>query len=107
MCLDLPLPANRSVYFKKSGSPILEDMTKRLRNWNYNEVVDFLWERGFRVSKELGGSHQAWTKQGNDGKPEIRVEVRFAHKSYPIKTLKRMIYQSGIPESESIKWGGS
>jgi hypothetical protein len=75
---------------------ILWDMPRRLRNWNYAEVTDFLKENGFSFHKELGGSHQAWIKRGENNDPDRRVEVNFAHSSYPILTLKNMIHQSGI-----------
>jgi hypothetical protein len=82
-------------------------MPRRLHNWNYNDVKDFLKENGFSFLKELGGSHQAWIKRGNDGEPDRRVEVNFTHSSYPILTLKTMIQQSGSDQKAWIKWGNS
>jgi hypothetical protein len=82
-------------------------MSRQLRNWNYRNVTDFLKEHGFHFDKELGGSHQAWIKHGENGAPDRRVEVNFTHGSYPVFTLKTMIYQSGIDAKEWIKWGGS
>ncbi len=71
---------------------------RRLRNWSYRDVTDFLIEHGFSFSKELGGSHQAWSR-GNR-----TVIVNFSHSSYPIKTIRRMVSQSEIDEDEWIKW---
>lgn len=82
-------------------------MPRRLYNWGYREVVDFLREQGFRFHKELGGSHQAWIKRGENNEPDKIVEVNFTHTSYPVPTLKRMIRASGIDANEWIKWGNS
>lgn len=82
-------------------------MPRRLHNWSYNHVVDFLRENGFSFHKELGGSHQAWIKRGIVGELDRRVEVNLTHGSYPLMTLKTMIRQSGISQKEWIKWGNS
>lgn len=82
-------------------------MPRRLRNWSYNEVTDFLIENGFNFLKELGGSHQAWIKRGKTGESDRIVNVNFTHRSYPIKTLKTMIRQSGIDEEEWRRWAES
>jgi predicted RNA binding protein YcfA (HicA-like mRNA interferase family) len=82
-------------------------MVRRLRNWSYPEVIDFLKENGFYFLKERGGSHQAWIKRGENAEPDRIVEVNFRHDSYPIGTIKTMIRQSGIDEAEWIKWAGS
>jgi len=82
-------------------------MTRRLNNWSFRDVKAFLKENDFMFLKELGGSHQAWIKYGENGEPDRRVEINFTHDSYPVKTLKTMIRQSGIPESEWIKWANS
>lgn len=82
-------------------------MSRGLRNWNYRQVADFLRANGFRFAKELGGSHQAWTKQESGVGSEIRVEVNHTHSSYPVKTLKTMIRQSRIDQGEWVKWGDS
>jgi len=99
--------ASRGVFNGISFTLILRDMPKRLHNWNYVEVTDFLKEKGFSFQKELGGSHQAWIKCGSNNEPDRRVEVNFTHGSYPILTLKNMIHQSGIDQKEWIKWAGS
>jgi hypothetical protein len=82
-------------------------MTRNLRNWNYQNVTNFLRENGFSFSKPLKGSHQEWRKPGENGEPDIIVEVNFSHRSYPVKTLKIFIRHSEIDASEWIKWGGS
>ena len=70
-------------------------------------MIAFLKENGFTFLKELGGSHQAWIKRGENGETNRRVEVNFTHGSYPVKTLKTMINQSGIPASKWIEWASS
>ena len=82
-------------------------MTRRLHNWNYRDVVGFLKESGFTFLKELGGSHEAWIKLEDNAEPDRIVEVNFTHGSYPVRTLKTMIRQSGISQNEWIEWGNS
>lgn len=82
-------------------------MSRKLRNWSYRDATDFLRENGFRYLKPLKGSHQAWFKGGEDGVPDRRVEVSIPRDSYGPKTIKNMVRQSGIRESEWIRWGGS
>lgn len=78
-------------------------MTRRLHNWSYRNVTDFLKEHGFSFFEELA----AWIKIGKDNEPDRIVEVNFTHGSYSPKTLKIMIRQSGIPQDEWIKWANS
>ena len=82
-------------------------MTRRLFNWTYRDVKAFLMENGFSFFTELEGSHEAWIKFGAKGGPDRIVEVNFSHKSYPPKTLKIMVHQSGISQDEWIKWARS
>jgi hypothetical protein len=86
---------------------MLWNMARRLHNWSYNNVTNFLRENGFSFLKELGGSHQAWVKRGGNNEPDWRVGINFTHGSYPLVTLKRMIRQSGIDQEKWIKWAGS
>jgi hypothetical protein len=74
-----------------------------LNNWTYSDVTDFLKSHGFSFYQELGGSHQAWTKTGGRD-PDRFVTVNFTHGSYPVRTLKTMIRQSGINQHEWINW---
>ena len=82
-------------------------MPRRLKNWSYQDVTNFLKENGFSFRKEASGSHQAWIKRGKNNQPDIIVGVNFCHDGYPIGTMKRMIRESGIDEKEWIKWAGS
>ena len=82
-------------------------MTRRLYNWTYQDVTAFLKEHGFSFFKELEGSHEAWIRIGENGGPDRIVEVNFSHRSYPPRTLKIMIRQSGLDQDEWIKWGSS
>jgi hypothetical protein len=82
-------------------------MTRKLRNWNYRNVTDFLRKNGFSYLKPLKGSHQAWIKRGENDGPDRIVEVSLPSDSYPPKTMNTMIRKSGIPRDEWIKWAGS
>lgn len=82
-------------------------MTRKLRNWTYRDVTHFLKKNGFRFLKPLKGSHEAWIKYGEGAEKDRRVEVNITHGSYPISTLKTMIQQSNIHQSDWIKWGSS
>jgi predicted RNA binding protein YcfA (HicA-like mRNA interferase family) len=82
-------------------------MTRRLHNWSYNNVTDFLKENGFSFYKEVGGSHEAWIKRGDNKVPDRVVGMHFTSKIYLIGTMKRMIRESGIGEDEWIKWASS
>ncbi len=77
-------------------------MPKGLKNWTYKDVIDFLREKGFQFYAERKGSHEAWIN--NIG---AIVEVNYIQggESYPLRTLKTMIRQSGIEQKEWIKWG--
>ena len=86
---------------------ILEHMPRRLHNWTYRDVTDFLKENGFSSFKPLKGSHEAWIKLGKNGEPDRIVEVNFRHDTYPVKTLEKITRQSGIDKTKWIEWGGS
>ena len=90
-----------------SLKPMLWVMSRRLHNWTYPNVTDFLKENGFIFLKPLKGSHQAWIKRGENGDPDRRVEVCLPRDSYLPKTIKAMIRQSGIDKEDWIKWSGS
>jgi hypothetical protein len=90
----------------KQGN-IVRYMPRRLYNWSYKDVTDFLREKGFSFYKELKGSHETWIKRGSNGDEDIVVEVNFTHRPYPPHTLKLFIYQSGLDKEEWLKWGGS
>ncbi len=78
-------------------------MARRLHNWSYRELTGFLKKNGFTFFKELGGSHQAWIKRGEDGNSDKIVGLHFTHSTYSIGTMKRMIRESGIEERLWIK----
>jgi len=103
----LPQTANFRPYFFRRLTRILVHMPRRLRNWNYRNVIDFLKTNDFRFSKPLDGSHERWIKVGQDGQSDITVEINFTHSSYPLKTLDRIIRQSGLGKDEWMKWGGT
>lgn len=93
--------------FRDSSGLYPLGVTRNLRNWMYRDVTDFLREHGFSFSKPLKGSHQEWRKPGENGEPDIIVEINISHSSYPVKTLKIFIRHSGINASEWITWAGS
>jgi hypothetical protein len=103
----LPQAAGFGVFFNMPHDLSFVDMARRLHNWGYREVTDFLQEMGFSFHREAGGSHQAWIKRGENTEPDTIVGVNFTHTSYSIKALERMIRQSGIDAGEWIKWSGS
>jgi len=82
-------------------------MTRRLYNWNYRQVTEFLKEKGFSYYQPLIGSHHSFIKYAEDGTPDRIVEINFTHGVYPPKTLKTMIKQSGISQDEWIAWANS
>jgi hypothetical protein len=79
-------------------------MTNRLYNWTYRDVTNFIKQHGFCYDGPLKGSHEAWVKLGENGEPDRIVEINYSHTSYPPKTLKTMIHQSGIHRDVWIKW---
>ena len=82
-------------------------MVRRRHNWTYRDVTGFLKAYGLDYFEALKGSHESWIKLNDNGEPDRIVEVNSTHGSYPVKTLKTMIRQSGISEDEWIKWAGS
>jgi predicted RNA binding protein YcfA (HicA-like mRNA interferase family) len=103
----LPQTAKDGVCLLELGTFTIGRMTRRLHNWMYREITAFLKENGFRFLEPLKGSHERWIKPGKKGEADKLVEVNFTHASYPLKTLKTMIRQSGIAEKEWIRWAGS
>jgi hypothetical protein len=61
----------------------MEHMPKRLHNWTYRNVIDFLKEHGFSFCKPLKGSDERRIMPGDNGKPDRLVEVNFTHSPYP------------------------
>jgi len=82
-------------------------MTRKLHNWSYRDVTDFLKDNGFSFFEELKGSRQAWIKLQDGGEPDRIVEISFRQGNYTERTMKSIIRQSGIAESEWIEWAGS
>jgi hypothetical protein len=79
-------------------------MPRRIHNWSYDDVTDFLTENGFTFLRHLRGSHQRWIKRNENGEPDKTVEVNLTRRSYSPKTLKRMILTSGIDIDKWIEW---
>ena len=82
-------------------------MTRKLDNWSYQHVTDFLKENGFSFFEELKGSRRAWIKLQDGGDPDRIVEISFRHGNYPERTMKNIIRQSGIVETDWTEWAGS
>jgi len=53
------------------------------------------------------GHFQSWVKGRSNVGPDRFVEIKFTQGFYSSKAIKRMIRQSGIDESEWIKWAMS
>jgi predicted RNA binding protein YcfA (HicA-like mRNA interferase family) len=80
---------------------------EKIAQLGYRDVTDFLKEKGFSFFREAGGSHQQWIKRGTGKKSDRIVGVNFTHKSYPVKTLMRMIRASGIAEENWLGWAAN
>jgi hypothetical protein len=78
-------------------------MTRKLNNWSYQHVTDFLKENGFSFFEELKGSRQAWIKLQEGGELDRIVEITFRRGNYPQRTIKSIIRQSGIAEGDWIE----
>jgi hypothetical protein len=98
--------ASFDVYRNVVTGIILRSM-RRLWNWTYRDVTAFLKVHGLSYQEPLKGSHQRWTKPGENGGPDRQVEIHLPRDSYQPKTLKSMIRQSGIAVEEWLKWAGS
>jgi hypothetical protein len=99
--------AKFAVYLPVLVAFSLEHMARRLNNWTYRDITEFLKENGFTFFLPLKGSHESWIKLEENGEPDRIVEVNITHSSYPPKTLRIFIRHSGIARDEWIKWAGS
>jgi hypothetical protein len=79
-------------------------MPRKLNNWFYQDVTDFLEEHGFVFFDELKG-RRVWTKL-QDGEPDRFVELSLKSEKYSERTMKSTIRQSGIVEEDWIEWAG-
>jgi len=79
-------------------------MPRKLNNWSYQHVTDFLKDHGFVFFEELKG-RRVWTKLEN-GEPVRFVELSIKSKKYVAKTMKSIIRQSGIVVEDWIEWAG-
>jgi hypothetical protein len=77
-------------------------MPRKINNWSYQSVTDFLQEHGFVFFDELKG-RRIWTKL-QDGDPDRSVELSVGSKKYSVRTMKSIIRQSGIVEEDWIEW---
>jgi len=80
-------------------------MPKKLNNWSYQRVTDFLKEHGFMFFDELKG-RRVWTKL-QDGEPDKFVELNVRSDKYSARTMKGIIRQSGIVEEDWVEWASS
>jgi len=100
----LPPPATLPAYVPSRLGDILRGMTRKICNWTYRNVTDFLAENGFSFSEALDGSGESWVKCARNGEPITFVEIPFNLAFYSKKKLQRMIRQSGIPEEKWMEW---
>jgi hypothetical protein len=70
--------------------------------WTYRDVTKYLDEKGFEFYEDLGHA-QSWVKLQR-GEPDRFVEIKFIQGLFSSKALNKMVRQSGIDESEWIKW---
>lgn len=73
-------------------------MPNGLNNWNFNDVIRFLKEKGLRHSY-TNGSHYYYIGSIRGQVRQVTVPFHGA-KSINPKTLKSIITQSGIPKEE-------
>jgi hypothetical protein len=52
-------------------------MSRRLYNWSYDNLTDFLKENDSAFYREVDGSHDAWIKHGDDNGPDKIVGIYF------------------------------
>ena len=78
-------------------------MPNGIRNWQYENVANFLECHDFYLSKRDTGSHEYWVSHD-----KIKlVNVNRPHgtdSGYPPKTLQSMIDQSGMEREHWLKW---
>ena len=77
-------------------------MPRRVFNWTFDNVVNFLRDHGFQQN-HVEGSHFYYI--GNSGGQLRQVSVPF-HGSRALKprTLKGIIRQSGIPQKKWLEY---
>jgi hypothetical protein len=80
-------------------------MTRKLKNWSYSDVTEFLKEREFSFSEDSEGV-QVWVKLNASGEPATFVEIGFRRSTYPVKVLRKVIRQSEIAEKVWTEWAG-
>ena len=80
-------------------------MARGLFNWSYNDVVEFLRERGFEFLENRKGSHEAWINRETSAVVEINFHG--GNKEFMPRTLETMIRQSKIYKKEWRKWASS
>ena len=80
-------------------------MPRGLNNWTFKDIVDFLKENGFTETHSRG-SHFYYV--GHNGGQARQTHIQFhGQKSIHPRTLKSVIRQSGIPQSEWLNWGNN
>ncbi len=76
-------------------------MPRGIRNWQYKDIKQFLKEHDFVMDYQTSSSHEFW----RNGDKVVNVNY-ISSGSYPPLTMKTMIRQSGIEESEWRSWAG-
>ncbi len=76
-------------------------MPKKIFNWTFSKVTEFLKKNDFRYS-HTKGSHHYYT--GNYGHNPRIVQVPFhGSKTFKPRTFKGIVMQSGIPLNDWLK----
>lgn len=73
-------------------------MTEKLKHWTYQNVTDFLKEKGFDYGGELADGMQMWITYLEHNGPDRIVEVKPISGFYSLKAMRTMIRRSGIDE---------
>lgn len=74
-------------------------MPRKVFNWTFHDVVEFLKEHGFRLN-HTEGSHHFFTGVYEGKLMQVCVPFH-SSKTFKPRTFKGMIAQSGIPKD---KW---
>jgi len=74
-------------------------MPRGLHNWNAATVVKFLRRHGF-IHAHTRGSHFYYTGKVGSRMRQVCVPIHGKNTAIHPKTLKGIIYQSGIPVGE-------
>ena len=80
-------------------------MPNVFRNWEYDDVVDFLDAHGFVLVVTKSGSHEFWKATINNKDFLVDVNRPHGHREYLPKTLGSIVENSGYDKKHWIAYG--